>query len=88
MIMLLSPKIWILFPSGVVIASQLDMGLMSNASIYALTMFTVSSILFYVYVLIGKVGQKLLKDNFSYLVTFLLTIFAVFLLIQEFDLIL
>jgi hypothetical protein len=38
--------------------------------------------------LIGKIGQKLLKDNFSYLVTFLLGIFAMFLFIQGFKLIL
>jgi hypothetical protein len=88
MIMLLSPKIWILFPSGAVIANQLNLGLMVNAGIYAFIMFSVSSILFYFYVLIGKIGQKLLKDNFSYLVTFLLGIFAMFLFIQGFKLIL
>ncbi|SMN16215.1 hypothetical protein CRYPA_65 [uncultured Candidatus Thioglobus sp.] len=87
MIMLLSSKIWILFPSGAVIANQLNFWLIVNASIYAFIMFTVSSMLFYFYVLIGKIGQKLLKDNFSYLVTFLLSIFAIFLFIQGFGLV-
>ena len=87
LIMLLSPKIWILFPSGAVIANQLNLGLVTNAGIYALIMFIVSSTLFYFYVLVGKIGQKLLKDNFSYLTAFLLGIFAIFLFIQGFGLI-
>ncbi len=82
LIMLLSPKIWILFPSGALIANQLDLGLMSNASIYALTMFIISSVLFFFYVMVGKVGQKILKDNFSYLVFLLLSGFAIFLLFE------
>lgn len=82
LIMLLSPKIWILFPSGALIANQLNLGVLTNASIYALTMFITSSVLFFFYVMVGKVGQKILKDNFSYLVFLLLGGFGVFLLFE------
>ncbi|MCH9645193.1 MAG: hypothetical protein K0U08_00890 [Proteobacteria bacterium] len=82
LIMLLSPKIWILFPSGALIANQLNLGVLTNASIYALTMFITSSVLFFFYVMVGKMGQKILKDNFSYLVFLLLGGFGVFLLFE------
>ena len=82
LIMLLSPKIWILFPSGALIANQLNLGVLTNASIYALTMFITSSVLFFFYVMVGKVGQKILKDNFAYLVFLLLSGFALFLLFE------
>ena len=81
-IMLLSPKIWILFPSGAVIANQLNLGLMLNASIYASIMFLTSSLLFFFYVVVGKIGQRVLKDNFPYLVFFLLSGFGLFLLVE------
>ena len=82
LIMLLSPKIWILFPSGALIANQLNLGLLTNASIYALTMFITSSMLFFFYVMVGKMGQKILKDHFSHLVFLLLSGFGVFLLFE------
>ena len=81
-IMLLSPKIWILFPSGAVIANELNLGLMLNASIYASIMFLTSSLLFFFYVVVGKIGQRVLKDNFPYLVFFLLSGFGLFLLVE------
>ncbi len=82
MLMLLSPKIWLLFPSGASITNQLTPNLMLNAGIYALTMLSVSSAIFFFHVLVGKVGQKILDDNFSYLVVFLLSGFGVFLFTQ------
>ena len=81
-IMLLSPKIWILFPSGAVIANELNLGLILNASVYAGVMFLVSSLLFFFYVIVGKIGQRVLKDNFSYLVFLLLSGFGLFLFIE------
>ncbi len=79
MIMLLSPKIWLLFPSGAVIANQLGQGTVTNALIFGVSMLLVSSFMFVVYILIGKLGTRLLKDNFSYLAFGLLLLFAVFL---------
>jgi len=79
MVMLLSPKIWLLFPSGAVIANQLSENLMINAVIFGVSMLLISSIMFVVYILIGKLGTRLLKDNFSYLAFGLLLLFALFL---------
>jgi threonine/homoserine/homoserine lactone efflux protein len=79
MIMLLSPKIWLLFPSGAVIANQLTHSTVTNALIFGLSMLIVSSIMFVFYILIGKLGTRLLKDNFSYLAFGLLLLFAMFL---------
>ncbi len=83
-IMLLSPKIWLLFPSGAVIASQFSQNIISNAFIFALMMFVVSNSMFVLYVIIGKIGTTLLKDNFSYLAFWLLILFAVFLFSEAF----
>ena len=80
--MLLSPKIWILFPSGALIANQLNLGLLTNAGVYALTMFIISSVMFFFYVMIGKIGQIILKNNFSYLIFLLLSGFSLFLLFE------
>jgi threonine/homoserine/homoserine lactone efflux protein len=85
MIMLLSPKIWLLFPSGAVIANQLSQSMVTNAIVFGLTMLLVSSIMFVVYALIGKLGTKLLKDNFSYLAFGLLILFALFLFNEAFN---
>ncbi len=82
LIMLLSPKIWILFPSGALIANQLNLGLLTNAGVYALTMFIISSVMFFFYVMIGKIGQIILKNNFSYLIFLLLSGFSLFLLFE------
>ncbi len=79
MIMLLSPKIWLLFPSGAVIANQLSSSMLTNAFVFGLSMLIVSSFMFVVYALIGKLGTRLLKDNFSYLAFGLLLLFALFL---------
>jgi len=79
MIMLLSPKIWLLFPSGAAIANQLSQNSITNALVFGLCMLVVSSIMFVFYTLIGKLGTRLLKDNFSYLAFGLLLLFAVFL---------
>ncbi|WXU00345.1 MAG: hypothetical protein Ctma_1059 [Catillopecten margaritatus gill symbiont] len=79
MVMALSPKIWLLFPSGAIIATQLEQGIMTNALIFALIMVLVASLFFFIYAIIGKIGTKLLKDNFAYLSFFLLILFALFL---------
>lgn len=79
MIMFLSPKIWLLFPSGAVIANQLTQNTFTNALVFGLSMLIVSSIMFVFYILIGKLGTKLLKDNFSYLAFGLLVLFTLFL---------
>ncbi len=79
MIMALSPKIWLLFPSGAIIATQLEQSIMLNAFISASIMALVASLFFFLYAIIGKMGTKLLKDNFAYLSFFLLILFALFL---------
>ncbi|MDC9714813.1 MAG: hypothetical protein PSN36_03180 [Gammaproteobacteria bacterium] len=81
-IMLLSPKIWLLFPSGAVIATQLNQGIIANSLIFAVIMLLVSNLLFVLYVFIGKVGTRLLKDNFAYLSCLLLVLFSAFLLLE------
>lgn len=72
--MLLSPKIWLLFPSGAVIANELSANIIINAFVFAFIMFMVSNFIFILYATIGKMGTKLLKDNFSYLAFWLLII--------------
>jgi len=44
------------------------------------------SILFVLYAVIGKVGTKLLADNFSYLASALLLLFAIFLFREAYSL--
>lgn len=78
-VMILSPKIWLLFPSGAIIATQLEKGIITTSIIFALLMLAISSLMFAFYVILGKVGTKLLKENFSYLSFFLLMLFALFL---------
>ena len=85
MIMLLSPKIWLLFPSGAAIANQLSQSILVNAIIFGLCMLFVSSIMFVLYAVIGKLGTRLLKDNFSYLASGLLLLFALFLFNEAFQ---
>ncbi len=85
-IMLLSPKIWLLFPSGAVIVNQLTESTITNALIFASSMLLVLSVMFVVYTTIGKIGTRLLKDNFSYLASGLLLLFAVFLFNEAFNL--
>jgi threonine/homoserine/homoserine lactone efflux protein len=85
MIMLLSPKIWLLFPSGAAIANQLGQSTLTNVLIFGLSMLLVSSIMFVLYTLIGKLGTRLLKDNFSYLASGLLLLFALFLFNEAFQ---
>ena len=80
LVMLLSPKIWLLFPTGAVIATQLQQGVLINSAIYAATMLVVSSVFYFIYVSIGKIGTKVLKDNFAYLSFVLLLMFSAFLL--------
>lgn len=79
MVMLLSPKIWLLFPSGADIAKNLSDSMLINSLVFGITMLLVSSCMFVLYAFIGKVGTKLLKDNFSYLASGLLLLFALFL---------
>jgi len=79
MVMLLSPKIWLLFPSGAVIANKLSDSLVTNSLIFGISMLIISSSMFVLYIIIGKVGTKLLADNFSYLASGLLLLFALFL---------
>jgi len=83
-IMLLSPKIWLLFPSGAAIVNQLTGSTITNALVFASSMMLVLSIMFVLYTAIGKIGTRLLKDNFSYLATGLLLLFAVFLFNEAF----
>lgn len=83
-VMLLSPKIWLLFPSGAVIANTLGDSLVSNSLIFALSMLIISSAMFVFYIIIGKIGTKLLADNFSYLASGLLLLFALFLFNEAF----
>jgi len=84
MIMLLSPKIWLLFPSGAVISNQLSQSTVTNALVFGFSMLLVSSFFFVFYILIGKLGTRLLKDNFSYLAFGLLLLFALFLFNEAF----
>jgi len=84
MIMFLSPKIWLLFPSGAVIANQLSQSTATNAFVFGISMLLISSCMFVLYILIGKLGTRLLKDNFSYLAFGLLVLFAVFLFNEAF----
>jgi len=84
MIMFLSPKIWLLFPSGAVIANQLTQSTVTNALIFGISMLVVSSLMFVFYIVIGKLGTRLLKDNFSYLAFGLLVLFALFLFNEAF----
>ena len=85
MIMFLSPKIWLLFPSGAVIVNQLSESMLMNVFIFGLSMLIVSSFMFVIYTLIGKLGTRLLKDNFSYLAFALLSLFALFLFNEAFQ---
>jgi threonine/homoserine/homoserine lactone efflux protein len=82
MIMLLSPKIWLLFPSGAVFASQISESLLTNSLIFAISMVVISSFFFFVYSSLGKFGNKILADKFSYLTSALLLLFAVFLFVE------
>jgi len=84
MIMFLSPKIWLLFPSGAVIANQLTQSITTNALVFGVSMLLISSCMFVLYILIGKLGTRLLKDNFSYLAFGLLLLFAAFLFNEAF----
>jgi len=87
MVMLLSPKIWLLFPSGAIIATQLEQGIIINSLVFSISMLVVSNLMFVLYVVIGKMGTKLLKDNFSYLSFLLLVLFSVFLFTEAINLI-
>ncbi len=84
MIMFLSPKIWLLFPSGAVIVNQLTQSTLTNAIVFGGSMILISSCMFVLYILIGKLGTRLLKDNFSYLAFGLLLLFALFLFNEAF----
>ena len=86
MVMLLSPKIWLLFPSGADIAKNLSESMMINALVFGVSMLITSSTMFVLYTFIGKVGTKLLADNFSYLAYALLLLFALFLFNEAFTL--
>ena len=86
-VMLLSPKIWLLFPAGALIANQLHQDVIINAFVFAFAMLIVSNLMFFVYVAIGRVGTKLLGNNFSYLAFGLLILFALFLFNEAFQII-
>ena len=86
MVMLLSPKIWLLFPSGADIAKNLSESMLINAVAFGILMLIISSTMFVLYTFIGKVGTKLLADNFSYLAAALLLLFALFLFNEAFTL--
>ena len=84
LIMFLSPKIWLLFPSGAVIANQLSSDTVTNALVFGVSMLLISSLMFAVYCTIGKLGTRILKDNFSYLAFGLLVLFSLFLFKEAF----
>ena len=86
MVMLLPPKIWLLFPSGADIAKNLSESMLINAVAFGMLMLIISSTMFVLYTFIGKVGTKLLADNFSYLAAALLLLFALFLFNEAFTL--
>lgn len=85
-VMLLSPKIWLLFPSGADIAKNLSDNMFVNSLVFGVSMLIISSTMFVLYTFIGKVGTKLLADNFSYLASALLLLFAAFLFNEAFTL--
>jgi len=85
-VMLLSPKIWLLFPSGADIAKHLTNSTLLNSLVFGVLMLIISSAMFVLYAVIGKVGTKLLADNFSYLASALLLLFAIFLFNEAFTL--
>ena len=80
MVMLLSPKIWLLFPSGGVIAVNLTGIAWLNALVYASCLFFTGTLMFFLYVGLGKMATKILGDKFAYLSATILVIFAAFLL--------
>lgn len=86
-IILLSPKIWLLFPSGAVIANKLSENTALNVAVFSFSMLVISNLMFAFYVIIGKVGTRLLKDNFSYLAAGLLAVFSLFLFNEAFYLV-
>ncbi len=86
-IMLLSPKIWLLFPSGAVIATGLEQSIVTTSLVFSVSMLLISNIMFVFYVIIGKMGTRLLKDNFSYLSFMLLVLFSLFLFNEAINLI-
>ncbi len=81
-ILLLSPKIWTLFPAGAVIATDLSTDIMANAVIFAGIMFAVSTTLYFFYAFLGIVAYQLLKEKFSYISFVLLVLFAGFLFVE------
>ena len=81
-VMFLSPKMWILFPAGAVIAIQLGQGVVVNSLVFAAIMTIVGSVMFFLYATIGKIGSRFLKDNFAYLSASLLVLYAIFLVIE------
>ncbi|MBL0691649.1 MAG: hypothetical protein JJV97_04895 [SAR324 cluster bacterium] len=85
--MLLSPKIWLLFPSGAVIATGLEQSIVTTSLVFSVSMLLISNIMFVFYVIIGKMGTRLLKDNFSYLSFMLLVLFSLFLFNEAINLI-
>lgn len=84
MVMLLSPKIWLLFPSGADIAKNMSDSILINSLVFGVLMLIISSMMFVLYAIIGKLGTKLLADNFSYLASGLLFLFAIFLFNEAF----
>jgi len=85
MVMLLSPKIWLLFPSGADIAKHLSDSIVANSLVFGVLMLIISSMMYVLYTIIGKVGTKLLADNFSYLASSLLLVFAIFLFSEAYS---
>jgi hypothetical protein len=86
MVMLLSPKIWILFPSGAMTAILLEKGIVINSLIFSALMVLIASAGFVLYAVIGKIGTKLLNDNFSYFSFLLLILFSGFLFTEAINL--
>lgn len=84
-IMLFSPKMWLLFPSGAVLVNKLSSSVTLNALVFGSGVVIIASIMFFFYVLIGKIGTKLLADKFSYLAAGLLVLFALFLFNEAFN---
>jgi hypothetical protein len=64
----------------------LEKGIIINSLIFSASMVLISSAAFVLYAAIGKIGTKLLNDNFSYLSFLLLILFSGFLFTEAISL--
>ncbi len=78
-IMMTSPKVWLLFPVGAISAVQISPILALNASLYALVMMAVAQSFFVLYAAIGKLLTRWMDEAVTYLSAGLLALFALYL---------